>query len=109
MSRREKLTADNAFSLQLENGARLLGLPGENDAAIRGLCIDGMLIVDEAARVQDALVEAAQPMLLRHLKKARFFMLSTAWAKSGVFYRIWSEGDPRTGSRSKLRSSNAGT
>jgi hypothetical protein len=90
-----KLTADNAFSLQLENGARLLGLPGENDASIRGLSIDGMLIVDEAARVQDALVEAAQPMLLRHMKKARFFMLSTAWAKSGVFHRIWSEGDPK--------------
>ena len=90
-----KLTADNAFSLQLENGARLLGLPGENDASIRGLSIDGMLIVDEAARVQDALVEAAQPMLLRHMKKARFFMLSTAWAKSGVFYHIWSEGDPK--------------
>ena len=51
-----KLTADNAFSLQLENGARLLGLPGENDASIRGLSIDGMLIVDEAARVQDALL-----------------------------------------------------
>ena len=90
-----KLTADNAFSIQLENGARLLGLPGENDASIRGLSIDGMLIVDEAARVQDALVEAAQPMLLRHMKKARFFMLSTAWAKSGVFHRIWSEGDPK--------------
>jgi len=54
-----------------------------------------MLIVDEAARVQDALVEAAQPILLRHMKKARFFMLSTAWAKSGVFHRIWSEGDPK--------------
>jgi hypothetical protein len=90
-----KLTADNAFSLQLDNGARLLGLPGENDASIRGLSIDGILVVDEAARVQDKLVEAATPMLLRHSKKARFFMLSTAWAKSGVFYRTWTDGDPK--------------
>lgn len=90
-----KLAADNSFSLQLDNGARLLGLPGENDAGLRGLTVDGLLICDEAARVADQLVEAAMPMLLRHAKKARFLVLSTAWAKAGFFWRTWDEGDPR--------------
>ena len=89
-----KLTADNAHSLQLENGSRVLGLPGQDDAGIRGLTVDGILIVDEAARVGDALFQAAMPMVLRHARKARVMLLSTAWAKQGFFYKLWSEGDP---------------
>ncbi len=87
-----KLTADNAFSLALDNGSRILAMPGADDAGLRGLSVDGILIVDEAARVQDIIVDAARPMLLRHKKTARFFMLSTAWAKSGVFWRTWDAG-----------------
>jgi hypothetical protein len=90
-----KLETDNAFSLQLENGSRVLGLPGQDDAAIRGLTVDGILVVDEAARVTDALFQAAMPMVLRHARTARVMLLSTAWAKAGFFYRIWTEGDPR--------------
>ena len=47
----ERLAVDNAFSVALDNGSRCLALPGADDAAIRGLSIDGDLIVDEAARV----------------------------------------------------------
>lgn len=90
-----RLDIDNAFSLQLENGSRVLGLPGQDDAAIRGLTVDGVMVVDEAARVPDALFQAAMPMVLRHAKVARVLLLSTAWAKEGFFYRLWSEGDPR--------------
>lgn len=89
-----KLETDNAFSLQLENGSRVLGLPGQDDAAIRGLTVDGILVVDEAARVSDALFQAAMPMVLRHARTARVMLLSTAWAQDGFFYRIWTEGDP---------------
>lgn len=90
-----KLATDNAFSLQIENGSRVLGLPGQDDAAIRGLTVDGVMVVDEAARVADSLFQAAMPMVLRHAKKARVLLLSTAWAKEGFFYRLWAEGDPR--------------
>jgi hypothetical protein len=91
----ENLSVDNTFSLELLNGARALALPGADDASIRGLPIDGDLVVDEAARVNDALYEAATPMLVRHARTARLVLLSTAWARQGFFYRIWTEGDER--------------
>ncbi|UZF93720.1 hypothetical protein [Bosea sp. NBC_00550] len=90
----EKLDVDNAFSVELQNGSRCLGLPGADDAAIRGLSIDGDLVIDEAARVSDALYDAARPMMIRHSAVARLILLSTAWAKMGFFYRVWTEGDP---------------
>jgi hypothetical protein len=90
----EKLVVDNTFSLEIGNGARALALPGADDASIRGLSIDGDLVVDEAARVSDMLYEAAQPMLIRHSATARLILLSTAWARQGFFYRIWAEGSP---------------
>ena len=77
------------------NGSRALALPGADDASIRGLSIDGDCVVDEAARVSDALYEAARPMLIRHAETARLILFSTAWARKGFFYRIWTEGDPR--------------
>lgn len=91
----EKLVVDNTFSCELANGSRCLALPGADDAAIRGLSIDGDLIVDEAARVSDSLFEAALPMMVRHSKTARLILLSTAWARQGFFWRAWSEGDAR--------------
>jgi hypothetical protein len=59
------------------------------------LSIDGDLVVDEAARVSDSLFEAALPIMVRHTRTARLLLLSTAWARQGFFYRIWSEGDSR--------------
>jgi hypothetical protein len=91
----ERLSVDNTFSIELMNGSRALALPGADDASIRGLSIDGDLVVDEAARVSDTLYEAATPMLVRHAKTARLVLLSTAWARTGFFFRIWSEGDLR--------------
>jgi hypothetical protein len=91
----ERLAVDNTFSVELVNGSRCLAMPGSDDASIRGLSIDGDLVVDEAARVSDTLFEAAQPMLIRHSDVARLILLSTAWARQGFFFRIWSEGDPR--------------
>ncbi|HZZ21934.1 MAG TPA: hypothetical protein VFE60_04850 [Roseiarcus sp.] len=91
----ERLTVDNVFAIELANGSRALALPGADDASIRGLSIDGDCVVDEAARVSDALYEAARPMLIRHVTTARLILLSTAWARTGFFHKIWSEGDSR--------------
>lgn len=63
-------------------------------AGIRGLTISGGdLVIDEAARVDDRLYDAARPMLIRHARTARLMLLSTAWAKDGFFYRVWFDGD----------------
>lgn len=86
-----KLTVDNTFSLEA-NGSRLVALPGSDDAAIRGLSIDGELVIDEAARVDDALYAAVRPMMARHADKARLVLASTAWLSSGFFYDTFVNG-----------------
>ena len=91
-----RLVLDNTFGIEIDNGSRCLALPGQDDAGIRGLTISGGdLVIDEAARVDDRLYDAARPMLIRFAKTARLLLLSTAWAKDGFFWRIWSEGNSR--------------
>ena len=88
-----KFKSDNAFSLELESGSRVLALPGSDDSSIRGLSINGVLVLDEAARVSDELFNASLPMVLRYAKTARVLVASTAWAAQGFFYRLWTEGE----------------
>jgi len=73
---------------ELQNGARILALPGE-EKAMHGPTAN-LLIIDEAARVPDAVFNAASPQL--SASKGRLVALSTAFSKSGWFYREWSEG-----------------
>ena len=44
---------DNEISLLFPNGSRIVGLPG-NEATMRGFSAVSLLLVDEAARVDDA-------------------------------------------------------
>ena len=53
---------DNAISLQLPNGSRIVGLPGK-EATVRGFSAVSLLLIDEAARVEDAMYKALRPML----------------------------------------------
>ena len=59
---RPKGDGDNDMSLEFPNGARLVGLPG-NEATIRGFSAVSLLLVDEASRVSDELYMAIRPML----------------------------------------------
>src|SRR5664280_3396091 len=45
-----KLDCDNVYALELENGSRVLALPG-SDESIRGLTVDGWIVADEAAHL----------------------------------------------------------
>src|SRR5262249_31624091 len=49
-----------------------------------------LLVIDEAARVPDEVFHGASPQLA--VSKGRLVALSTPFAKSGWFYREWSEG-----------------
>ncbi len=48
----------NKTSLRLPNGSRIVGLPGK-EANIRGFSAVSLLIIDEAARVSDELLQSA--------------------------------------------------
>ena len=82
---------ESALRLQLENGSRIISLPG-SEATVRGYAGTTMLIIDEAARVEDELYAALRPMLA--VSGGRLVLLSTPFGKRGFLWKEWSEGSP---------------
>lgn len=82
--------SDRRLGMDLPNGSRIEALPG-TEKTVRGFSGASLLIVDEAARVDDALVYSVRPMLA--VSGGSLMMLSTPFGKRGVFYREWTEGE----------------
>src|SRR5215204_4282982 len=80
---------ERKLSLELENGSRIVTLPG-TEKTIRGFSGVSLLIVDEASRVVDELYFAVRPMLA--VSGGALMMLTTPYGKRGVFYEEWSGG-----------------
>jgi hypothetical protein len=76
--------AERKLSLELENGSRIVTLLG-TEKTIRGFSGAALLIVDEAARVDDALYYAVRPMLA--VSGGALMMLSTPYGKRGGVLR----------------------
>jgi len=74
------------LSIELRNGSEIHALPG-SEATIRGFSAVDLLIVDEAARVSDALYASIRPMLA--VSNGRLVALSTPWGKQGWIYEAW--------------------
>jgi hypothetical protein len=74
---------ERKLSLELENGSRIVTLPG-SEKTIRGFSGTSLLVLDEAARVEDELYFAVRPMLA--VSDGALMMLSTPYSKRGVFY-----------------------
>jgi len=81
--------SESALRLELENGSRIVSLPGK-EQNVRGYAGVSLLIVDEAARVPDDLYYSVRPMLA--VSNGRLIALSTPFGKRGWFWREWSEG-----------------
>lgn len=79
-----------ALGMELSNGSRIEALPG-TEKTIRGFSGVDLLLVDEAARVTDALYYAVRPMLA--VSGGRLVMLSTPFGKRGVFFEEWTDGE----------------
>ncbi len=84
-------SAESKLTLELENGSRIVSLPGK-EATLRGFSGVDLLIEDEASRVPDALYQSVRPMLA--VSGGRIVLLSTPFGKRGHFYREWAEGGP---------------
>ena len=80
---------DNEISLAVPNGARIIGLPG-NEATVRGFSAVSLLLVDEASRVSDELYMAIRPMLA--VSGGTLWLMSTPFGKRGFFYETWAHG-----------------
>lgn len=80
---------DTKLSIKLDNGSRVVSLPG-SEGTIRGYSSVSLLIIDEAARVVDELYFAVKPMLA--VSRGRLLALSTPFGKRGWFFDEFSDG-----------------
>jgi hypothetical protein len=76
---------ENALSMALENGSRVVSLPG-TEVSVRGFSAPRTIIIDEAARVEDAMFRALSPMMAVAGPEARIIAMSTPWGRRGWFY-----------------------
>jgi hypothetical protein len=82
-------SAERKLSLELENGSRIVTLPG-TEKTIRGFSGASLLVLDEASRVADELYFAVRPMLA--VSGGSLMMLSTPYGKRGMFFEEWTGG-----------------
>lgn len=78
--------AENALSLELAHGSRIVSLPGK-EGTIRGMSGVKLLIIDEASRVPDVLYKSVRPMLA--VSGGRLVLLSTPFGTRGFFWESW--------------------
>jgi hypothetical protein len=81
-----EIRAESALRVELANGSRIVALPGD-ERTIRGFAGAALIVLDEAARVEDELLGAIRPMLAT--SQGRLIALSTPAAKRGFFYEAW--------------------
>lgn len=82
---------ESALRLELENGSRIVSLPGKQDT-VRGFSGVRLLVVDEAARVPGDLYFAVRPMLA--VSGGRLLALSTPFGTRGWWYEAWRSDEP---------------
>jgi hypothetical protein len=77
---------ETRLSVELENGSRIISLPGNPDTIV-GFSGVKLAIVDEAARVADPVFMAVSPMLA--VSGGAIVTLSTPKGQRGFFHREW--------------------
>jgi hypothetical protein len=78
--------AESALTLELDNGSRVVALPGK-EGSIRSYSGVGLLLIDEAARVPDETYMAVRPMLA--VSQGRLIALSTPFGTRGWWFEEW--------------------
>ena len=81
---------DNAVSLLLPNGSRIVGLPGR-ETTTRGFSAVSMLLFDEASRVPDEVYQALRPSLAG--SGGDLWLMSTPCGQQGFFYETWTRAE----------------
>ena len=93
-----KSDGTNRHSLQFDNGARILALPGNRDK-IRGFSRVSLLIIDEAAWVPDSLYFAVRPFLAV-APDASLLVMSTPHGDGGFFHQTWTNNQRQSSGQS---------
>jgi len=82
--------SESALRLELANGSRIVSLPG-TEVSVRGFSAVRLLIIDEAARVDDALYTSVRPMLA--VGAGRLVAMSTPFGKRGWWHNAWTSDE----------------
>jgi len=77
--------------IEFTNGSIIKVIPG-TETSVRGFTAD-MVIIDEAAYVSEEVYGAVEPVVA--VKRGQMILISTPGPPRGIFYRIWTEGDPK--------------
>jgi hypothetical protein len=81
------LDTSSVLKAEFANGSRIIALPG-TEATVRGFAGVDLAILDEAARIDDALIAAVRPMLATK-PNAQLIALSTPAGRRGFFFDAW--------------------
>lgn len=87
-----RLVKDNDSEMVLPNASRVISLPG-TEGTVRGFANVKLLVIDEAARVDDEVFASVLPMVG---SDGQILALSTPWGQRGWFYELAEEA-PRNG------------
>lgn len=90
LGRPVRVDAKSELRVRFENGSRVIALPG-TEKTIRGYSGVDLLILDEAARIEDELYYSVRPMLA--VSGGRLAALTTPWGKRGFFYEAWTSSE----------------
>ena len=80
----------SALRATFEGGSRIIALPGK-EGTIRGFSGVDLLVIDEAARVEDELYNALRPMLA--VSGGRLVALTTPAGRRGWFYEAYTSAE----------------
>src|SRR5450759_4096543 len=84
------LNSESVLKSEFSNGSRIIALPG-TEKTIRGYAAADLVVIDEAARVEDELLAAVRPMLAT--SNGRLIALTTPAGKRGWFFDTWTGGE----------------
>lgn len=83
--------SETVLQLELRNGSRILSLPSDS-GTLRGYAGPSLVVLDEASRVRDEVLDALTPMLAT--SDGTLIVLSTPAGKRGIFFALWTDGGP---------------
>lgn len=86
---RPEILSESLTQIEFVNRSRIVALPG-TESTIRGYSGVNLLILDEAARIEDRIIAAVTPMTAT--VAGRIIGLSTPLLKTGWFYEQWTNG-----------------
>lgn len=85
-----ELDAESASRIEFPNGSRIVSLSG-NPMTVRGFSGPRLVVLDEAAFIDDELYHAVSPMLVAG---GRLVAMTTPNGRRGFFHEFWAGDDP---------------